>query len=333
VDETFVGGGRCALKRVALDGTDRRTIMAVDGLLPGTPFRPSLLYPISTVSSDGKRLAVSCFLGDGQREDPGWGLLVFDLERAAVSLGLHGATWGNMHPQYSRSADPDASHDVLVQEDHGNRYAPDGGLLQRHAANRDVNPRLSDYAAEQTLPADRNFSGLGADIHVIRDDGTNVRTMPWGRDGNEKCQGHQCWRGRTGWAITSTMRHRPYCYETIESLPVAEAGHLGACVPGGLRNVLSREFAKPYFYHFATDRAGDRLIADAAPFDQGGALYVGDFGAPGKDAARFTWLLNPRASGKKESQIHPFLSPDGTMAFFNSDESGLLQAYMVKGIV
>ncbi len=28
---------------------------------------------------------------------------------------------------------------------------------------------------------------------------------------------------------------------------------------------------------------------------------------------------------------HPFLSPDDRMVFFNSDESGLLQAYMVRG--
>jgi Tol biopolymer transport system component len=30
--------------------------------------------------------------------------------------------------------------------------------------------------------------------------------------------------------------------------------------------------------------------------------------------------------------MHPFLSPDGTMGFFNSDESGLLQAYMITGL-
>jgi Tol biopolymer transport system component len=28
----------------------------------------------------------------------------------------------------------------------------------------------------------------------------------------------------------------------------------------------------------------------------------------------------------------PSVSPDGSMAFFNSDESGALQAYMVRGL-
>jgi hypothetical protein len=58
-----------------------------------------------------------------------------------------------------------------------------------------------------------------------------------------------------------------------------------------------------------------------------------DLDEPGKGPARkFTWLLSPRSSWKKEAHIHPFLSPDGILGFFNSDESGLLQAYMVRGL-
>ncbi len=42
--------------------------------------------------------------------------------------------------------------------------------------------------------------------------------------------------------------------------------------------------------------------------------------------------MGPRSTCDKGAHIHPFLSPDGTMAFFNSDESGLLQAYMIRGL-
>ena len=42
-------------------------------------------------------------------------------------------------------------------------------------------------------------------------------------------------------------------------------------------------------------------------------------------------LLNPRCSGHADAHVHPFLSPDGTVGFFNSDESGVLQAYSVRG--
>lgn len=308
VDETQPNGGRLTLKRVNLDGTDRQTILVVDSPLPGTPFRPSKLYPLSTISSDGKRLAISSFLGSGAKENEPFGLMVFDLQKATVSLVYQGITWCNMHAQYCRSLDPEESHDILIQENHGSTTDAKGSIV-------------------------RLVGGEGADIHVIRDDGTNFRNMPWGRDGNEACQGHQCWRGRTHWAITSTGTRKPPEAQLIEALPAPFAEHVGTKTPGGVRNDLTREFPKPKFYHFATDLAGKRLISDAAEFKEGGKIYVADLGEPGKDALRnFKYLLNPKSTCQKGAHIHPFLSPDGSLGFFNSDESGILQAYMIRGL-
>jgi hypothetical protein len=307
VDETKVGGGRLTLKRVPLDGTGRETILVVDGPLPETTFRPSHLYPLSTISSDGKRLAISAFLGDGQQEGAPFGLMVFDVERATVRLVCHGPTWCNMHPQYSRSLDAEAQHDILIQENHGNECDARGSIK-------------------------RLVGGAGADIHVIRDDGTHLRDLPWGRDGNEACQGHQCWRGRTTWAITSTGSRRPPEAQLIEGRPAPHADHVGIKTPGGVRNDLSREFPNPHFYHFATDLEGRRLISDAAPLDKGCKIYLADLGTPGRDPLRnFRYLLSPKSSCQKHAHIHPFLSPDGRLGFFNSDESGILQAYLVRG--
>lgn len=308
VNQTEPGGGRLTLKRVGLDGTGRETILVVDSPLPGTRFRPSRIYPLSTISSDGKRLAISAFLGDGNTEGDPFGLMVFDLVRAAVSLVIHGPTWCNMHPQYSRSTDPDESHDILIQENHGN-------------------------TADATGAIQRLVGGEGADIHVVRDDGTNFRNMPWGRDGNEFCQGHQCWRGRTSWAITSTGTRQPPEAQLIEGRAAPHAGHVGIKTPGGVRNDLTRDFPNPHFYHFATDIAGKRLISDAGPLGKGAKIFLAELGEPGKDAAKsFTYLLSPRSTCDKQAHIHPFLSPDGTMGFFNSDESGILQAYMIRGL-
>jgi len=306
VNQTKVGGGRLILKRVNLDGSDRQTIVVVDSPLPGTKSRPSHIYPLSTISSDGKRLAISAFLGDGKMAGAPFGLMVFDLLRATVSLVIQGPTWCNMHPQYSRSTDPDELHDVLIQENHGN---------------------VADASGSVT----RLTGGEGADIHVVRDDGSNFRNLPWGRDGNEFCQGHQCWRGRTAWAVTSTSTRKPREDQLIEGSAAPPAGHVGIKTPGGSRNDLSRDFPNPHFYHFATDLSGKRLISDAAPLDRGGRVFLAEFGEPGKAALKdFKYLLNPRSSGKKEAHVHPFLSPDGTLGFFNSDESGLLQAYMIR---
>jgi hypothetical protein len=308
VNCTRVGGGSLLLKRVGIDGSDRRTVMAVDADLPGTTFRPSSIYPLSTISSDGKRLAVSAYLGDGQTPDALFGLLVFDLERATVEVVIAGQSWCNMHPQYCRSCDPEAGHDILIQENHGNVHDARGGVVKLQG-------------------------GAGADIHVIRDDGGNLRSLPWGRDGNEFCQGHQCWRGRGTWAITSTVTRDVGEEQLIESQPVASDVHIGLLTPGGVRNDLSRTFAKPLFSHFATDIQGQRLVTDAGPRDDGGRIFLADLGEPGCDPLlRCTFLVNPRSSWRKEAHIHPFLSPDGTMAFFNSDESGTLQAYMIRGL-
>ncbi len=202
-----------------LDGTERTTIRVVDSALPGTKWRPSGIYPLSTISSDGRRIAISAFLGDGQTEGAPFGLMVFDIEKATVDLILSGPTWCNLHPQFCRSTDPEAARDILVQENHGN-VADAGGRITKLVG------------------------GDGADIHVIRDDGTRFRDLPWGRDGNEFCQGHQCWRGQSSWAITSTGTRRPAEAQLIEGRAAPHAGHIGLKTPGGVRNDLSRTWSR-----------------------------------------------------------------------------------------
>ena len=278
-------------------------MLVVDAVLPGTTFRASRLYPFSTISSDGKRLALSAFLGDGRTDPPPFGLVVFDLEKATVNLILHGPTWCNMHSIYCRSTDPDAAHDIMIQENHGCVISQEGEI--------------------KVLVA-----GDGADIHVIRDDGTNFRNLPWGRDASEQCQGHECWHGRSTWGITSTTRG-----VLLEGAPAPHAGHVGRRTPGGMRNELTRGCEAPAFDHFAGDLSGTRFISDAGPFaDKCGRIFSAEFGEPGKDPLRnWKYLLNPRSTYRKETHMHPFLSPDGKLGLFNSDESGVLQAYLVRG--
>ena len=307
INETEPGGGALTLKRVNMDGTERAVVLKIDGPLPGTDLRPSRPYPLSTISSDGARIALSGFLGDGRTENAPWGLMVFDIDKARVELVIRGQTWCNMHPQYIRSLDPEASHDIMIQENHGNECDPMG-----------IFTRLT--------------GGEGADIHLIRDDGTHLRDLPWGRDGNEFCQGHQCWIGRSTWAITSTSTREPRSARLIAGQGAPHVGHQGIGTPGGIRNDLSRTVPRPDFYHFATDIAGRRLISDSGPRDQGGSIYLADLPEDGNAALEnVTRLLTPGSSWQKTTHIHPFLSPDGRMGFFNSDESGILQAYMVRG--
>ena len=111
------------------------------------------------------------------------------------------------------------------------------------------------------------------------------------------------------------------------------AQHRGLAAPGGVRNHLSASFSGPCFSHFATDISGTRLVTDTTAEDRGGRVFAAALGRVGEDpASSWRCLAHPRSSWKKEAHIHPFLSPDGTRAFFNSDESGLLQAYMIQGL-
>jgi hypothetical protein len=146
--------------------------------------------------------------------------------------------------------------------------------------------------------------------------------------------GHQCWRGRSDWAITATVLSAAGEARLVESRAVPHVrDHEGLAVPGGMRNDLSRDLAKPNFSHFGTDIDGKWFITDSSPMDVEGSLYFGALGEPGKDPLRdFIHLLRPRSTWKNGAHPHPFLSPDGTCGFFNSDESGMLQAYMIKGL-
>lgn len=307
VDETTTGGGRFFLKRVRLDGSGRETLFTIDTPIPGCGWWASRLYPLSTLSSDGERLVISCYLGDGRQEAAPWGLLVFDLKRATMNLILSGPSWCNIHPQYCRSTDPEHAHDIMVQENHGNRCEPSGAFIALGG-------------------------GAGADIHLIRDNGMHLRTFPWGRDGKEFCQGHQCWIGRTHEAITSTGWGAGDQL-LIQSAAVSDTDHQGLNTPGGVRNVLSRSWPDPHFYHFATDIAGTRLITDYIPKNDSPCykLYLATFAANAGDALQdWTYLLDTQSPVGKRAHTHPFLSPDGTMVFFNTVADNQLQACMVR---
>ena len=120
------------------------------------------------------------------------------------------------------------------------------------------------------------------------------------------------------------MRHRNR-FEVLGSHHRAQTG-----TPGGVRNDLSRSFRDPHFMHFATDIEGRRFVTDAGPLDERSSVFTAELGEPGEEPLRdWTYLLGPRSSPGSKTHTHPFLSPDGTMAFFNSDESGIFQAYMI----
>lgn len=314
IEDPELTGVALVLRRVSLATFRPETVFVIRDTIPGTNYRPSQVYLLSTISSDGGRLATGCFLGDGKTEKAPWGLLVFSLEQPSVRVVPLGADFNNLHPQYCRAAEARFAHDILVQHNHGAMVDPSGKTLKQ-------------------------VGGNGADLHVVRDDGTNWRDIPIGRDGVESVQGHQTWRGRLP-SVLSAM-NLPHGRKGIrEGFAISTDGqtsHLGSRIPGGRSWDLRAEGGNVAFWHFGVDDSGLHLITDTKDVDPGtkklrSFLYLGRLTGIIDPGLKLRYLLETRASGVDQPMHpHPFFSPDARMAFFNSDVDGQPQVWMVTG--
>lgn len=314
VDRTLQTEGTLTLKRLSLDDFTRETLLTITGEIPGTQYKPSRIYSLSSISSDGKRLCTSCFLGDGETETAPWGLLVFNLENPSVSLVFKDTHYNNMHPQYCLSKDPEFSHDILLQHNHGSEY---------------------DKTGRTTLLV----GGKGADLHVIRDDGTHWRDIPIGRDGKEFVQGHQQWRGRSN-SVLSAMYIPGGKNRILEGYPIAtdeNTTHTGFNIPGGKYYDITRNIENPDFWHFSSDLSGMYVVSDTQTRDPETGdvsinLVIGSLHSIDNPELTTRYLLNTGTSGDgQKAHPHPFFSPDTKMAFFNSDREGKAEIWMVTG--
>ena len=319
---------RSALWRRDMQTGSFEKVMDTPDKLDG--YHPSRFYSIGTISSDGKRYATSAFLGDGTYVNAPTGLLVYDIERGTCSLIGQDPDWGNAHLQYCRSTDADASHDLLIQMNHGMQRDKDGVCT----------------LGQEPLP-----TGLGVDCHVIRDDGTHWRDLPWGRDGIESCIGHQAWRSDGVSCITVTLQNDDPSYglepdtrqHVVEGWPietVRSQPHIGAKIPGARRRTLDDGFVDPRFCHFFCSADGlhfafDTFICagEGSPHGETGIgqrLYIAiDDG----QRLHFRYLANTRGKflGPESNHAHPILTPDNTGLLFNSTVSGVSQIYMIEG--
>jgi hypothetical protein len=314
-------GGSMTLFRKDLETFRSETLFRAEGKLPGVKLAASKFHP-ATVSSDNRRVAAGMFLGDGKTKDAPFGLVVLDLDRGEARVAAEDRDFFNMHLQYCRSAEPGAEHDLLVQMNHGSHTDETGKVLCG------LGP-----------PSEK-----GVDIHVVRDDGTDWRDLPWGRDGRESLIGHQIWRGATRAAATVTLENLDTSYgwadgsrqEVVAGWPVKAPrnAHRGLLTPGGKRVFLSKGYKHGRFCHLCCDSSGLKFVFDTFPvFDgerAGMQIFIGS--ARNADSPlKFKYILNTRITFGAEAgyHAHPILSPDGTRLLFNSRASGAKQFYMV----
>lgn len=303
VDKTVSAEGVLKLKRLSLENFTRETLLVLDGPIPGTNYKPTRIYSLSSISSDGKRLCTSAFLGDGKTKNAPFGLLVFNLESPSVKLVFEGRHFNNTHPQYNHSTDPVLSHDILIQHNHDS---------------------IIDAGGESSgRPADSK----GTCLHVIRDDGTNWRDIPIGRDGIQYNSGHQQWRGKTG-TVLSSVHHGKMTEQKgrplLQGWPIATdetTSHKGSNIPGGKYVDVTRNLERPDFLHFSLDISGTYVVFDSYRTDEQTGemdiiLSIGTLSREEKPVCKIQYLLNSRTSGRGQpAHTHPFFSPDSRMMF------------------
>lgn len=325
--------GSLRLMRIDLQNDMAKT--EIGGLNAASPIVPSApFYPLSTISSDGRHIAISTAIKKEETEEWNeYALWVFDTESGECTCPVHGMDYCNLHMQYSRN--PQAPRSIMIQHNPGCRLTSENGVRRclNHVAALDeyATGMLRQYKKDHD-PNEQN-TGYGLDLHIIEDDGTNWRTLPVGRNGREFCQGHQCWRGRSDKTISSTILFHAdgtATHELVEMTPIPGEQHLNnADSAQGTRNILSREIVPPHFLHFATDEAGVKIISDYEADNGEWHLYTGMFRRETEPAA-MTFVLNLGSRVISKWHPHPFLSPDGKRGFFNSAAEGNLQPYMVE---
>lgn len=301
-------------------------IYTASGNMTGTPTSVSK-FGMLTVSRDGLRVGGRIYMGDGNTPQAGWGIVIINIKTNTASVIEQHNDFHNTHLQYSRQFESPGMYDLLVQMNHGAVTDKDGKIL------KGMGP-----------PTD-----LGVDVHMIHDDGSNWRDLPFGRDGLEGNIGHQVWRGSTTQAVTVTLENLDTSYgwaegtrqHIIAGSPTAadiHQPHMGRVGREDKRVELSKGFKDPRFCHLSVNDSGLRFAFDTFPIFNGQRagmlIYIGQ----SKDmttALDFQYILNTGivfTGGDKGTHAHPILSPDGSELFFNSNLFGTQKAYMVKNL-
>jgi len=294
------------------------------------------------ISADGQHVAFHVFLGDGKTEGAPWGARVFDLKGER--------TWVVELDNLTHKG-------VLYRR--GSGFCPEGLHPGPHDLMTHISPasRLADGSwrtppdgsYRHPMPGPDTSRGWGHQV-LFRDDGSDY---PRTADAPRRIVplpaaplfqvSHAGWRGREARTYVASMYNctpQRWRVPFIESTPVAmSAADLRASrLPAEARwTDLTRFVSRADACHFDFDASGRYLVSDTDGYTNPGPcmLYVGTYVEPefGDDPYFKLRLLGiARTSWKNQSEHpHPFLSPDGRFAVFQSDFSGRPQVNVAYG--
>jgi hypothetical protein len=153
----------------------------------------------------------------------------------------------------------------------------------------------------------------GGTLYLIDAEGGNARPLAIGTPHSPRIQGHQCWLGRTGKVLATLGGDFTRDGKKGNLVTIAEGDEAPTVVAGG-----------PYFCHVSASPDGRFFICDEQP---GGDVLVGS-----TETGRFRLLCRSGSAfgAPQYTHPHPFLSPDGRYAFFNSIRTGVPQIYACR---
>ncbi|NLD74780.1 MAG: hypothetical protein GX649_18940, partial [Chloroflexi bacterium] len=188
-------------------------------------------------------------------------------------------------------------------------------------AHPQLDPAGTDLLIQHNRGAELDDTGryirlvgeIGATLFLIDINGENHRTLPVGKPYTERCQGHQCWIGKTGEILLTIGGPREQ---------MTEQGNLLAVRPG---DEAARVVAKGvYFDHTNASRDGRFFVSDTSPDAR---LVVGSL-----KTGRWRVLCETGSSlsSPQYTHPHPYLSPDNRWVIYNSDRTGIPHVYAAQ---
>lgn len=188
-------------------------------------------------------------------------------------------------------------------------------------AHPQLDPAGTDLLIQHNRGAELDDTGryirlvgeIGATLFLIDINGENHRTLPVGKPYTERCQGHQCWIGKTGEILLTIGGPREQ---------MTEQGNLLAVRPG---DEAARVVAKGvYFDHTNASRDGRFFVSDTSPDAR---IVVGSI-----QTGRWEVLCESGSSLSipQYTHPHPYLSPDNQWVIYNSDRTGIPHVYAAR---
>ena len=150
----------------------------------------------------------------------------------------------------------------------------------------------------------------GGALYLIDPEGENVRPLAIGTPHTPRIQGHQCWLGSAGRVLATLGEDFEREGKKGNLVTVAEGDDAPTVMSGGR-----------YFCHVSAAPDGRYWICDENP---SGDVYVGS-----SETGRHALLARSGSvfGSPQYTHPHPFMSPDGRYAFFNSIRSGVPHIY------